>query len=64
MTDVAYEKGASFMRLLEEKVGRPKFDAFLRDYFDRFAFQSMTTDKFLAHLEEQLYQSESHRAEC
>ncbi|MBK6370130.1 MAG: M1 family metallopeptidase [Flavobacteriales bacterium] len=54
MTDVAYEKGASFMRLLEEKVGRPKFDAFLRDYFDRFAFQSMTTDKFLAHLEEHL----------
>lgn len=54
MTEVAYEKGAAFLRLLESKVGRPKFDAFIRDYFDRFAFQSMTTDRFLAHLEKQL----------
>jgi len=54
MTEVAYEKGAAFLRLLEAKVGRPKFDAFLRDYFDRFAFQSMTTDRFLAHLQEHL----------
>lgn len=56
MTEIAYEKGAAFLRLLESKVGRPKFDAFVRDYFDRFAFQSMTTDKFLAHLEEHLLQ--------
>lgn len=54
MTDVAYEKGAAFLRMLEGKVGRPKFDAFLRDYFDRFAFTSMTTDTFLAHLQEHL----------
>lgn len=54
MTDVAYEKGAAFLRLLEARVGRPKFDAFIRDYFDRFAFQSMTTDRFLAHLDEHL----------
>lgn len=54
MTDVAYEKGAAFLRLLESKVGREKFDAFLRDYFERFAFTSMTTDRFLAHLEEHL----------
>ncbi len=54
MTDVAYEKGAAFLRLLEQEVGRPKFDAFIRDYFDRFAFQSMSTDRFLAHLQEHL----------
>ncbi|MBL7952673.1 MAG: M1 family metallopeptidase [Flavobacteriales bacterium] len=54
MTEVAYEKGAAFLRLLEAEVGRPKFDAFIRDYFDRFAFQSMTTDKFLGHLQEHL----------
>lgn len=54
MTEVAYEKGAAFLRLLEAQVGRPKFDAFIRDYFDRFAFQSMTTDRFLAHLQERL----------
>ena len=54
MTDVAYEKGAAFLRLLESKVGREKFDAFVRDYFERFAFQSMTTDRFLVHLNEHL----------
>lgn len=54
MTDIAYEKGATFLRMLEMKVGRARFDAFLRDYFDRFAFTSMTTDKFLAHLKEDL----------
>jgi leukotriene-A4 hydrolase len=54
MTDVAYEKGAAFLRMLEGKVGREKFDAFLRDYFDRFAFTSMSTDKFMDHLQEHL----------
>ena len=54
MTDVAYEKGYSFLRLIESKVGREKFDAFLRNYFDTHAFQSMTTERFLALLDEQL----------
>ena len=54
MTDIAYEKGAAFLRLLESKVGREKFDAFVRDYFDRFAFQSMTTDMFLVYLDKEL----------
>ncbi len=54
MTDIAYEKGFAFLMLLESKVGREKFDAFLRTYFDRFAFQSMTTDRFLAYLDEEL----------
>lgn len=54
MTDVAYEKGAAFLRLIESKVGREKFDAFIRQYFDTFAFQSMTTDRFLGYLEAEL----------
>ena len=54
MTDVAYEKGYSFLRLIESKVGREKFDAFLRNYFDTHAFQSMTTERFLALVDEQL----------
>ncbi len=41
-----YEKGALFLRLLEETAGRDRFDKFLRGYFDRFAFQTMTTPKF------------------
>lgn len=46
-TKLAYEKGYSLLRLLEETVGRDAFDAFLRDYFDRYAFQSMTTQKWI-----------------
>jgi leukotriene-A4 hydrolase len=50
MTDIAYEKGFAFLKLIESKVGRERFDVFLRNYFDTFAFQSMTTDRFLEHL--------------
>src|SRR5436190_6423239 len=49
-TKLAYEKGYFLLRLIEETVGRPAFDAFLRDYFDRHAFQSMTTAQFVAEL--------------
>lgn len=44
---LAYEKGYFLLRLVEETVGREAFDGFLRDYFDRHAFQSMTTDAFV-----------------
>lgn len=49
-TQVPYEKGALFLRRLEEEAGRPAFDRFLRSYFNRFAFQSIVTDDFLAYL--------------
>jgi leukotriene-A4 hydrolase len=51
---IAYEKGYVFLRTIEEAVGRPAWDAFLRSYFDEHAFQSMTTDQFLAILREKL----------
>ncbi|MBK7702999.1 MAG: M1 family metallopeptidase [bacterium] len=51
---VPYEKGAQFVILLERAVGRPRFDAFLREYIDRFHFRSITTDEFIAFLEERL----------
>jgi aminopeptidase N len=54
MTDVAYEKGFALLKHIEERVGRERFDAFLRAYFDAFAFRSMTTDEFVAYLQEQL----------
>ncbi|MFZ1660202.1 MAG: M1 family metallopeptidase [Flavobacteriales bacterium] len=54
MTDVPYEKGYALLRLIESKVGRPKFDAFLRGYFDHFAFQSITTDTFIAYFNKEL----------
>ncbi len=54
VTDVAYEKGYAFLRLLEEKAGRPAFDAYLRKYFDAFAFRSMTTERFIDHVKKEL----------
>jgi len=54
MTNIAYEKGGFFLRMLEANIGREKWDAFLREYFDTFAFQSMTSDKFVAYLRENL----------
>jgi leukotriene-A4 hydrolase len=49
-TEVPYEKGALFLRHLEETFGRARFDQFLRAYFDHFAFRSITTEDFLAYL--------------
>ena len=53
-SDVAYEKGALFLRMLEQNVGREKFDSFLRGYFDTFAFQSMDTARFVQYLKQNL----------
>jgi len=53
-SDIPYEKGYFFLRTLEEAVGRERFDAFLRDYFDAFAFQSLDTDGFIRHLRQNL----------
>ncbi|MBA3443153.1 MAG: M1 family metallopeptidase [Pyrinomonadaceae bacterium] len=53
-TSVPYEKGALFLRHLEETFGRDQFDRFLRGYFDHFAFQSITTDDFIAYIKKNL----------
>ena len=54
LTDIAYEKGALLLRLIEENVGREKFDAFLRKYFDEHAFKTITTEQFLVYLRNNL----------
>ncbi|HXH70420.1 MAG TPA: M1 family metallopeptidase [Pyrinomonadaceae bacterium] len=53
-TGVPYEKGALFLRHLEETVGREKFDKFVRGYFDAHAFQSITTKTFVDYLQKNL----------
>ena len=55
MTQVAYEKGALFLTELEHTFGRARFDAFLLDYFNRHAFQSITTGDFLDDLKTKLF---------
>jgi leukotriene-A4 hydrolase len=49
-SQVPYEKGFLFLRALEAAVGSAPFDAFLRSYLGRFAFQSLTTAEFLDFL--------------
>jgi aminopeptidase N len=51
---VPYEKGRLFLTYLDAKFGREHFDAFLRGYFDHFAFQSITTEQFEAYLQANL----------
>ena len=53
-SDIPYEKGALFLRELEQKVGRENFDQFLLNYFKHFAFKSITTDEFIVYLNDTL----------
>jgi len=53
-SNIPYEKGSLFLYELEQKVGRENFDKFLMDYFNNFAFQSITTEDFLAYLQKTL----------
>jgi leukotriene-A4 hydrolase len=59
MTDIAYEKGAYFLRMLEENFGREQWDIFLKRYFDEFAFETMTSEKFLTYLREHLVKGDA-----
>ena len=53
-SSVPYEKGYLLVSLLEKTVGRRAFDRFVRRYTTRFAFRSITTEDFLAYLDEAL----------
>ncbi len=53
-SDVAYVKGEFFLRFLEERYGRDAFDAYLKSWFETYAFKAATTDDFRAFLEERL----------
>lgn len=54
MTQIAYDKGATFLRTIESVVGRARWDSYLRGYFDRHAFQPQTSAGFLADLKAKL----------
>lgn len=54
LSDIAYTKGSWFLQALEQRFGRATFDAFLRGYFDHFAFQSITTETFADYLKTNL----------
>jgi leukotriene-A4 hydrolase len=49
-----YTKGAWFLQFLELRYGRDKFDPFLREYFNNFAFQSIDTQQFADYAKKNL----------
>ncbi|MEG3086556.1 M1 family metallopeptidase [Sphingomonas sp. PB4P5] len=57
--ELAYNKGATFLRTIEQAVGRPRFDAYLKGYFDRHAFQPQTTAGFLTDIRANLIKGDA-----
>lgn len=53
-TGIPYAKGRFFLDWVEHQVGRDAIDAFLRAYFDHFAFESITTGDFREYLKDHL----------
>jgi leukotriene-A4 hydrolase len=54
---IVYNKGAAFLRTLERALGRPRFDAWLRQWFDNHAFEPATSAMLLADMERNLARS-------
>ncbi len=63
MTRIPYEKGSLFLEVLESTYGRDRFDRFLKDYFDHFAFKSITTADFVSYLKTNLIDANPKVAE-
>ena len=57
-SDVAYEKGSAFLQTVESVVGRERLDKFLKEYFDHFAFQPMSSERMLAYMKQKLLTDE------
>ncbi len=59
LNDVAYEKGALFLKLIENNVGRARMDTFLKNYFAAHAFKTITTETFLSYLQQNLIKGDA-----
>lgn len=57
-SDVPYDKGYLFLKMLEDRYGREKFDQFLINYFSSHAFQTMTTEQFVDYMKANLTNGE------
>jgi leukotriene-A4 hydrolase len=49
-TRVTYLKGGLFLKMLEDKLGRPALDAFLRTYFETYRYRWVDDTNFLSLL--------------
>jgi len=62
MTAIAYDKGYFFLRLMVETVGRERFDGWLKNYFEAYAFKGMDTERFVDYLNSTLLADEQDKA--
>lgn len=62
LTDIAYEKGALFLKHIEMQVGREKMDKFLSNYFEEHAFKTITTEEFVDYLQNNLIKGDEELA--
>lgn len=60
---IPYVKGYAFLRVIEDAVGREKFDVFIKNYFDAHAFKSITTEDFVKYLNENLIKGDKALAD-
>jgi hypothetical protein len=56
---IVYDKGAAFMRTVETIAGRERFDTWLRQWFDRHAFQPATSAMLLADMRANLVRGDA-----
>ncbi len=59
LTAIAYDKGAFFLKMLENAAGRERWDEFLKNYFQEHQFETITTEKFVKYLNENLIEPEN-----
>ncbi|ABQ04583.1 hydrolase/aminopeptidase [Flavobacterium johnsoniae] len=60
---IPYVKGYAFLRVIEDAVGREKFDIFIKNYFDAHAFKSITTEDFVKYINENLIKGDKALAD-
>ncbi|QSW90768.1 leukotriene A4 hydrolase C-terminal domain-containing protein [Flavobacterium endoglycinae] len=63
ISQIPYVKGYAFLRVIENAVGREKFDPFIKNYFDSHAFQSITTEDFVKYINENLIKGDKALAD-
>ncbi|MBB4800311.1 aminopeptidase N [Flavobacterium nitrogenifigens] len=63
ISQIPYVKGYAFLRVIENAVGRDKFDPFIKNYFDSHAFQSITTEDFVKYLNDNLIKGDKALAD-
>jgi len=60
-TTAAYEKANLFLEMMEDSLGRSNWDKFTKQYFDTFAFKTMTTKHFIRYLKDNVFADDSTR---